>query len=212
MSCEIKGCAKEAKNRRLCWTHYSRQRKYGDPLHQPAVLVGASDAERIRAYSRLDEASGCWLWTRSIYQGYGRVRSGGTWKPAHRVSYEAFLGPIPDGLHIDHLCRNPRCVNPNHLEPVTQAENTRRHFALQVSCANGHAYDGQNTGRTRRGWRYCRACNRERMQRATGYGPRTQRAHCKAGHPFDAKNTYVRKDGGGRQCKQCGLERRRAAS
>ena len=67
--------------------------------------------------------SGCWVWARSLdKEGYGRWAG----KSAHRFFYEKFVGPIPDGLEIDHLCNNPSCVNPEHLEPVTHQENMRR--------------------------------------------------------------------------------------
>lgn len=73
---------------------------------------------------------GCWLWTASLTgDGYGRISLGGKFGPmglAHRVAYELLVGPIPEGLELDHLCRVRRCVNPEHLEPVTHAENVRR--------------------------------------------------------------------------------------
>lgn len=70
---------------------------------------------------------GCWLWTASVNaQGYGQFSIDRKSYRAPRVSYELYVGTIPDGLHIDHLCRQPSCVNPHHLEPVTQAENNRR--------------------------------------------------------------------------------------
>lgn len=74
----------------------------------------------------LDHATGCWIWQRATAGGYGYVRVQGVLHPAHRVFYERQHGRIPEGLHIDHLCRNRRCVNPDHLEPVTCAQNVRR--------------------------------------------------------------------------------------
>lgn len=73
----------------------------------------------------------CWQWTASIIHttGYGAFGVEGRKRGAHRVSYELVIGPIPDGLTIDHLCNNRRCVNPSHLEPVTQGENVRRAYA-----------------------------------------------------------------------------------
>lgn len=68
----------------------------------------------------------CWHWLGSTREGYGLIKFAGQVRNAHRVAYELQVGPIPDGLHIDHLCRNRLCVNAAHLEPVTQAENNRR--------------------------------------------------------------------------------------
>lgn len=76
---------------------------------------------------------------------------------AHRVAYAHLVGPIPDGMQLDHLCRNRTCVNPDHLEPVSAQENVRRARALVTACPQGHPYDATNT-RMYQGRRYCRAC------------------------------------------------------
>ncbi|MDJ0460650.1 HNH endonuclease signature motif containing protein [Streptomyces sp. H27-C3] len=111
--------------------------------------------------------SGCWAWTAQIaHHGYGRYSVSGSARKAHRVAYEALVGAIPDGLVIDHLCRVRHCVNPGHLEPVTNTENLRRGLrALPVHsskthCAQGHPFEGENLGPSIRGERRCRACQR----------------------------------------------------
>ncbi len=118
--------------------------------------------------------NGCWEWIASCKpNGYGYFRR---WKErgggyAHRWAYEHFVGPIPDGLHLDHLCRNKRCVNPSHLEPVTQAENNRRQVvalgARSSACKRGHDLDRRYTSPNGK-ITYCRECRnqRERADRA----------------------------------------------
>jgi hypothetical protein len=116
--------------------------------------------------------SGCWLWTGWSANGYGLVAVRGRTRMAHRVVYEAVRGPIPGGLQLDHLCCIKGCVNPDHLEPVTAAENQRRAAAQRVrrtatTCHLGHPLDGVRT-RTK-GGRYCKTCNaiNRRKSRAT---------------------------------------------
>lgn len=118
-------------------------------------------------------AVGCWEWlgTRNA-DGYGIVCVGESRQRAHRVAYEQYVGPIPDGLVIDHLCSNRACINPKHLEPVAQAENARRGASgrdrTRTECKNGHAFvDGSYSmmrGGTKRRYmvKRCLICNRER--------------------------------------------------
>lgn len=122
----------------------------------------------------------CVLWDGYIgTDGYGRT---GTHVPAHRAAYESSKGRIPDGLDIDHLCRTPLCINPEHLEAVTPAVNTLRGVSFsainhrKVKCDNGHPFDAANTYRRPNGHRDCRECIRAR---ARAYG-RRQRARVAA--------------------------------
>lgn len=123
---------------------------------------------------------GCWIWLGSRWARYGKFCLPGDQRrvAAHRWAYEHFRGPVPEGLELDHLCRNIWCVNPGHLEPVTHKENVRRGMAGSVNgarqrtiahCPAGHAYDAANTCYTPRGSRTCRACQAAsaRRRRAT---------------------------------------------
>jgi len=101
--------------------------RYGDgmPYGDTAAPIQHRILARVEAHP-----GGCWIWVaaRDNGSGYGRLTHNGRLQLAHRLAYEAWVGPIPAGLEIDHLCRVKGCVKPSHLEPVTHAENTRRHF------------------------------------------------------------------------------------
>lgn len=144
-------------------------------LHNPSAL---------RFWSKVNERpDGCWEWTGSRnLRGYGQISVDGRTCAAHRIAYELIVGPIPDELTIDHLCSNKWCVNPDHLEPVTGAENTRRAWenradaprARQTHCYKGHPYSGDNVYTDKRGRRFCRACKRAtEMRRAKKLAPAT---------------------------------------
>lgn len=126
-----------------------------------------------RLMARVSYSNGdCWEYaktTRADDDGYRQVSIGNVggrsvMRYAHRVVYEHLVGPIPDGLQLDHLCRNRTCVNPEHLEPVTAAENRRRAAALITACPQDHPYDDINTGIASTGQRYCIECNRTRAR------------------------------------------------
>ena len=110
--------------------------------------------------------TGCLEWTGVIDRGgYGRISHRGKTLLVHRLSYELHVGPIADGLHIDHLCSNRRCMDPAHLEAVTPRENNLRCGcwggvnAPKTHCPQGHPYDRLNTY-LHGGRRHCRACRR----------------------------------------------------
>ncbi|MFJ1995270.1 HNH endonuclease signature motif containing protein [Streptomyces asiaticus] len=117
---------------------------------------------------RTDRSSECWLWTGRLNRsGYAEMKVNGRYRMAHRVAYEELVGPIPDGLQLDHLCRIRHCLNPAHLEPVTSAENTRRsplRNEIKTHCKKGHPYSAGNTY-VWRGHRHCRICKSEASRR-----------------------------------------------
>ena len=125
------------------------------------------DSERQTFWSKVSVGSSdeCWDWLGRISEkGYGTYWGpiGGLKKVrrAHRIAYEAAIGPIADGLTLDHLCRNRRCCNPAHLEPVTQAENNRRAAVAITHCPRGHEYTPENTYQKPRCGRVCRVCKK----------------------------------------------------
>jgi hypothetical protein len=112
--------------------------------------------------------TGCWLWMRALSLEYGTVAIHGKHMGAHRAAYLAMKGPIPAGLHIDHLCRQPTCVNPDHLEAVTPRENNMRSrsvsaaHARKTHCNRGHEFNETNTRRYADGARHCVICDKAR--------------------------------------------------
>lgn len=127
-----------------------------------------------RFWDKVDKSENCWLWTGAKQTlGYGHVWLDGRMRVAHRVAYEMVIGPIPDGLTLDHLCRVRHCVNPNHLQPVTLAENIARGEnpaainGRKTACPRGHELKEVLSGR-RAGERYCPTClkDRKRAKRA----------------------------------------------
>lgn len=167
--CVIPDCEEPTHGLGLCWKHYLRVRRTGS-------AEGARRSAETRFFARVrKQPSGCWQWTGHITPtGYGTFTLwlGGKQKNyrAHRWAYEHFIGPIPDGLTLDHLCRNRACVNQQHLEPVTIRENTLRGEgfaaanASKTHCKRGHVFDEANTCIGRNGYRQCRTCNREKMR------------------------------------------------
>lgn len=169
--CTIDGCNEPRGTSKLyCEKHRTRIRRHGDPSvalkdHTPAV-------ERWKTSYTVDPETGCWLWTGPVYkdQGHGFIQDGARKRyMAHRFVWERIVGPIEKGLVLDHLCKNKRCVNPEHLEAVPQAINALRGGidggnAAKTQCVNGHDFTPENTYIRSNGWRSCRACSRRVMR------------------------------------------------
>lgn len=170
-ACSVQECYTKSHAKGYCLQHYMRFKRHGDPL---GSAVRSSFEARFLA--KVDKSGDCWEWTAAKEPaGYGmfsiaRCQS----RRAHRISYELFVGPIPDGLVIDHLCRNKGCVNPEHLEPVTGGENSRRGLSGVLKpptthCVHGHEYTPENTRVVRRVdyiTKTCRVCASIRNDRA----------------------------------------------
>lgn len=179
-TCVVQGCARTVYvvSVAMCNLHYRRKQRHGDPT---VVLRNSGGAGphtvdmtvRLARSMVYAHATGCWLWDGAIEpNGYVRfhVRTGDPGRPrrrvlVHRAAYEHFVGPIPPGLQLDHLCGVRHCFNPAHLEPVTAWENTMRSTAwgalnaAKTHCPQGHPYDEANT-LVSGGRRRCRACGR----------------------------------------------------
>lgn len=125
-----------------------------------------------RIEARIDKSTDCWTWTGpTVSGGYGRVTWSVApgkliWRSTHRVMYRHLVGDIPEGLDLDHLCRNRACCNPEHLEPVTRQVNLLRgdtipaRRAAVTECPAGHPYEGENLMIDTLGRRGCRECVR----------------------------------------------------
>ena len=138
-----------------------------------AIVKEAQDQERFWAKVNKDAPDGCWPWVASLWtgpgMGYGCFRYRGRAVLAHRLAYEWLVGPIPDGLQIDHLCRNRACVNPAHLEAVSCRENLLRGIgptatnAAKTHCPQGHVHSPENQSKYHK-HRTCRTCYEEKSK------------------------------------------------
>lgn len=169
-SCSVPFCDGIRWKRTWCRKHYKRWQKHGNPNRlSPFDLTPEQ-----RFWSRVDLLGSCWQWLGCVDKdGYGAfsLRGGEAPVRVHRWAYEQLIGPIPEGLVIDHLCRNQACVKPDHLEVVSVRENTIRGSgwtavnAAKTHCPAGHAYDAANTRINAQGARECRICGREAVAR-----------------------------------------------
>lgn len=174
-ACSVDGCDRVAVGRELCGKHYQRWVKFGDPLITKLDRERTA-AERFWPNVNKDgpipryrpDLGPCWIWTTATFgkEGYGAFWFNGGQRRAHRVAYAWLVGPIPDNLEIDHLCRVHSCVRPQHLEPVPPKINNHRGLSpaalnlRKTHCPKGHPYDQTNTRFDNRGARVCIACAR----------------------------------------------------
>lgn len=163
--CSVAGCGNKMIARGMCRAHYSTwwRRNADETTKYPPAIERWRDRYIV-------EPNGCWRWTGTFgSQGYGQISDSGKKHHAHRFGYIFFKNDPGDAV-LDHLCRNRWCVNPDHLEPVTIAENFRRGDTTHLGralrertvCVNGHPLTEDNVYRTKDGFRKCRACMRTR--------------------------------------------------
>lgn len=192
--CSVRTCEKPHHAHGMCGMHNRRNMVHGDPHYTPLVRTPQENFWR-----RVDKSGTCWLWTGYVdANGYGHV---GQTKPnrptpsqtkmVHRIAYELLVGTIPEGMHLDHLCRVTNCVNPDHLEPVTVRENVRRgiHGVLTTHCSEGHELSGRNV--------YVRPSDNSR--RCVTCRNRYERDRRRGDEVLNGKNR--------KPCRRCGAEK-----
>lgn len=180
--CPVPGCTRPVRTKGYCGAHYQRVRRHGEPLPDSPLRPEMSRGDFF--WPKVDrngptgfhwktgDAMGpCWVWTAGKNAaGYGTFGHAGKSKLAHRLAYEWERGELSADLDLDHLCRNPACVNPAHLEPVTHTENVRRGLNvglrhLRTHCRKGHAMTPENTYVQSGKYRGCRTCRSEAKAR-----------------------------------------------
>lgn len=162
-TCAIDSCDQPHVARGWCYRHWRRWRQHGDPMGGRPKLT--PDQRFLACFTKTET---CWIWTDDRHR-YGRFYIDHHRLAAHRWAYQRWVGPIPDGYEVDHLCCVTRCVNPAHLEAVTPQENKRRARLVQVSithCLRGHEFTVANTYiHPQSGARQCKECGRIRRRR-----------------------------------------------
>lgn len=163
-TCTMEDCTRQVRvqSRGLCNGCYQRAARLG-------ALRPLPDTTHDRLWSKVKQDGDCWVWTGyKDPSGYGRLGFRDSVWLAHRVSYTLMIEEIPDGLQLDHLCRNRACVNPYHLEPVPPEVNRLRGNINQnvgkTHCKHGHPLDGENLYTNPDGCRHCRECQRRRKR------------------------------------------------
>lgn len=181
VTCRAPGCTKSTahSSRGLCSMHRSRLARHGTLEPQGVGQTHGNPEARFLRFLKFasvaHEGSPCVRWCGGFSDtGYGSFSGEGRKRTnAHRWAYEHWVGPVAKGLHLDHLCRNRWCVNPQHLEPVAPRENWARgdgpllaaRLRAATHCSKGHEFTEANTYVSREGRRTCRACRRERQAR-----------------------------------------------
>jgi HNH endonuclease len=173
--CRMRECG-VLSHRRIPSTLSPKQEdRMSTPEHTIKTVLGEPYYSRF--WNKVEKTATCWLWTGDVSTyGYAQFHLGSRAKritvKGHRLSYEMFLGPITEGMTLDHKCRVRRCVNPAHLEPVSARENVRRGLSIPAQnarkrvCQHGHPFNGLNTKwRKNPPGRDCKACDAERQRR-----------------------------------------------
>lgn len=199
------------------------------PKPKRPKLRNDAPIEDILAFLIIEEPStlstGCWRWPRGKTKGgYGETNFQKKKALVHRIVYQHFVGPIPVGMEIDHLCRNRWCANFEHLEAVPPKVNNERgesacaQNSRKTHCVRGHPYSGDNLRIGRNGGRWCRACakiHKEKEKAKLALIPKVQKppkptihkTHCPQGHPYSGYNLCIDPKTGSRNCRTCHNEK-----
>lgn len=165
-------CVFKDNGKKYCESHWSALQR--DPDTSRLKYIPRGDKERLMV--KVKKIDGHWMWNGSLDGNgkYGGFHYKGKQRRAHRVAWELFVGPIPEGMVLDHMCRVTQCVNPDHLQVVTQRENLLIGETLQAEnakkthCIRGHEFNDINTYFTPSGGRACRPCRRFRYKESGG--------------------------------------------